>query len=99
MKLWVAFGGAPFWAVIVMGYVPSVPSAGVPASVAVPSPLSENVTPLGNDPLSIRLGGGRPLVLTENVPAVPTTNVVLLSLVIAGGVPVTVSVLRPEPPA
>ena len=36
VKLCVAFGGTPLLAVMVRGYVPVVPAAGVPASVAVP---------------------------------------------------------------
>ncbi len=45
VKTWVASGLTPFVAVIVTAYVPPEPAAGVPASVAVPSPLSVNVTP------------------------------------------------------
>ena len=37
----------PFDAVIVNGYVPAVPAAGVPESVAELYPLSMNVTPDG----------------------------------------------------
>ena len=33
-------------------YMPTVPSAGVPANVAVPFPLSLNVTPWGRLPVS-----------------------------------------------
>ena len=47
MKVWVASGLTPFVAVIVTAYVPPEPAAGVPESVAVPSPLSVNVTPAG----------------------------------------------------
>jgi hypothetical protein len=43
-----------------------------------------NVTPLGRVPLSLRVGVGDPVAVTVNVPAVPTVNVVLLALVIAG---------------
>ena len=50
VKVWVAAGLTPFLAVIVNGYVPPEPAAGVPASVAVPSPLSVNVTPGGSAP-------------------------------------------------
>ena len=58
--------------------MPAVPAAGVPASVAVPLPLSTNVTPVGNAPVSV-IGAevGNPVVVTVNVPAVPTANVVL----------------------
>jgi hypothetical protein len=48
VKVWVAAGLTPFVAVIVSVYVPPEPAAGVPESVAVPSPLSVNVTPDGN---------------------------------------------------
>ncbi len=58
--------------------------AGVPAIVAVPLPLSLNVTGLGSDPDSLRAGAGVPVVVTVNVPAEPTVKVVLFALVIAG---------------
>ena len=47
----------------------------MPANVAVPLPLSTNVTPLGNAPVSVRVEVGVPVVVTENVPAVPTPKV------------------------
>ena len=50
----------------------AVPAAGVPASVAVPSPLSTNVTPAGSAPVSVSAAVGNPVVVTVNVPAVPT---------------------------
>jgi hypothetical protein len=65
--------------------VPAVLAAGVPAIVAVPLPLSLNVTGLGNDPDSLRAAVGDPVVDTVKVPAVPTVKVVLFALVIAGG--------------
>ena len=43
-----------------------------------------NVTPLGSVPPSLKLGAGNPVTVTVNVPAVPTVNVVLFALVIAG---------------
>ena len=52
--------------------------------MAVPSPLSTNVTPVGNAPVSVSAEVGNPVVVTVNVPAVPTANVVLSALVIAG---------------
>ena len=61
-----------------------VPAPGVPDSIPVPFPLSLKVTPLGSAPVSVRVGAGVPVVVTENVLAVPTVNVVLLALVIAG---------------
>jgi hypothetical protein len=66
--------------------VPAVPDAGVPLSVAVPFPLLTNVTPLGSAPLSLTDGVGVPVAVTVKLPAVPTVNVVLLALVIAGAV-------------
>jgi len=64
--------------------VPAVPEAGIPLRVPVPLWLSTKVTPLGSAPISVRVGVGVPVVVTENVPAAPTVNVVLLALVIAG---------------
>jgi len=65
--------------------VPPVPAAGVPLSVPVPFPLSLNVKPPGKaTPPLVRPGAGEPVVVTANVPAVPTVKVVLLALVIAG---------------
>ena len=58
--------------------------AGVPASVAVPSPLSTKVTPVGSAPVSLSAAVGNPVVVTVNVPSVPVVNVVLSALVIAG---------------
>ena len=43
-----------------------------------------NVTPLGSAPVSLSVGAGNPVAVTVNVPAVPTVNVVLFALVIAG---------------
>src|SRR5204863_9279560 len=82
-KLWFAGVPTPLRAFNVTAYVPPLPAAGVPPSVAVPFPLSLNVTPLGSAPVSLSDGVGVPVVVTVNVPAVPTANVVLLALVIA----------------
>ena len=79
-------------AVKVRGYVPAVPDAGVPLSVAVPFPLFVKVTPLGSAPDSVRDGVGDPVVVTVKLPAVPTVNVVLLALVIVGEVCVALTV-------
>src|SRR6266545_4065015 len=87
VKLCVAFGVTPLFAVMVIGYVPPVPGSGVPASVAVPSLLLTKVTPPGSAPVSLMFIDapvGKPVVVTVNVPAVPTLNVVLLALVMAG---------------
>ena len=59
-------------------------ATGVPEKVAVPLPLLMKVTPDGNQPFSLRDRVGKPVVVTVNVPAVPTTKVVTLALVIAG---------------
>ena len=82
VKVWVAAGLTPFVAVIVNGYVPPVPAAGVPASVAVPSPLSVNVTPDGSAPVSDNAELGTPVDVTVKVPAWPTVKVVPAGLVI-----------------
>ena len=58
--------------------------AGIPLIVAVPFPLSANVTVFGSDPVSLSAGIGLPVAVTLNVPFAPTVNVVLLPLVIAG---------------
>ena len=54
--------------------------------MAVPSPLGTKLIPAGNVPvkLTVALGTGG-LVLTLKVPNVPTRNVALFTLVIAGG--------------
>ena len=81
----------PLLAVMLMAYALPVPGAGVPANVAVPSPLLVKVTLLGNAPVSPNDAVGVPVVVTVKVPAVPTVNVALLELVITGAV-FTVSV-------
>ena len=62
-------------------------ASGVPLSVAVPLPLSTNVSPLGNAPVSVIDGVGDPVVVIVNEPATPTVNVPPLALVIAAAVP------------
>lgn len=65
--------------------MPLVPDPGVPASVAVPFPLSVKVTPLGNvAPVSLNAGAGSPEVVTVNEPCAPMPKVALLALVICG---------------
>jgi hypothetical protein len=65
--------------------VPPVVAFGVPANVPVPSPLLVNVTPPGNaTPPRAMDGAGKPVVVTVNVPGVPTVNVVALALEIVG---------------
>jgi hypothetical protein len=46
--------------------------------------LLTNVTPLGRAPVSVSDGVGVPVAVTVKLPAVPTVNVVLFPLVIAG---------------
>ncbi len=50
----------------------------------MPFPLSTNVTPLGSVPVLVNAGVGDPVVVTVKLPAVPTANVVVFALVIAG---------------
>ena len=65
-------------------WAPPVPAAGVPARVAVPSPLSVRVTPLGRAPVSDSDAVGLPDEVTVKVPALPTVKVVLAAEVMAG---------------
>ena len=79
VKLCVASAPTPLLAVIVIGNVPAVPAAGVPASVP-----ALNSTPLGKAPLSLNEGAGAPVAVTVKDAATPTIIVVLFALVIAG---------------
>ncbi len=58
-----------------------MPAAGVPASTPV---AGVKVTPLGKVPLTLKVGDGKPVFVTVKLPALPTVNVVLFALVIAG---------------
>ncbi len=58
--------------------------AGVPASVAVPFPLSVKLTPLGSVPVAWRAGVGTPVEVTVNVSPLPIVKVVRSALVICG---------------
>ena len=60
-----------------------MPGPGVPATVAVPSPLSVKVTPVGRAPASLSAGAGYAVVVTVNVPGVPAVNVIASPLVMA----------------
>lgn len=62
--------------------MPPVSTTGVPVRVAVPSPLSSKVTPLGRVPTSANAGTGKPVDLIVNVPA---AKIALLALAITGG--------------
>jgi hypothetical protein len=84
VKLCVAGVPTVLLAVNVMEYVPTLPDAGVPLSVPVPSKLSLKVTPLGSAPASSKDGTGKPVVITVNDAKVPTVNVVALGLMMAG---------------
>lgn len=68
----------PLVAVIVNGKIP--PTVGVPDS----TPLEERVTPVGNVPVSLNVGGGEPVADTVKVPAVPSINVVADTVVMVG---------------
>lgn len=57
LKAWVAVP-ALFFAVTVSLYVPSTRSPGVPEMVAVPLPLSVNLSPPGRRPDSVIAAGG-----------------------------------------
>src|SRR4051794_6466184 len=78
-------------AVIVSGKEP--PVLGVPARVAVPSPLSVKETPAGRAPVLVRVVDvGKPgVVVTVKLPALHAVNVTWSKLVIAGSA-ATVSV-------
>ena len=89
MKGSVAGGLTPFVAVIVNGYAPPEPAPGVPASVAVPSPLSVNVTPGGSAPVSDNAQLGTPVDVTVKVPACPAVKVAWWALPIAHACPAT----------
>lgn len=43
-----------------------------------------SVTPLGKVPDAVKVEAGEPVAVTVNVPALPTVNVVLFALLIAG---------------
>ena len=85
-----------FVALIVNGYVPPVPGAAFPASVAVPLPLFVNVIPAGSVPDRLSVGVGVPVARTVNDDAVPTVNVFVFALVIANAWP-TVNTMTAEP--
>ena len=59
-------------------------AVGVPASVAVPLPLSTKVTPGGRAPTFVIEGTGLPLVSTSKLPGTFTEKVALAGVVNAG---------------
>ena len=67
-------------------------AAAVPVRLAVPLPLLAKVTPLGNAPVSVKVGVGAPVAVTRKLPPWPTTKVALLPLVMTGGDVVVVTV-------
>ena len=58
----------------------------MPAIVAVPSPLSVKLTPLGSlvDPSERAGAAGTPVAVTVKLPACPTVKVVAAALVMSG---------------
>jgi hypothetical protein len=80
VKPCVVAGVTPFEAVMVIGYEPPAPAAGVPLR----TPAELRVTPLGRMPVSLNVGAGNPVAVTVKEPAVPTAKVALFALVIAG---------------
>jgi hypothetical protein len=83
VKLWVAFGLLPLAAVIVIGKLVAAP-AGVPAMVAVPSPLLVKVTPAGSAPDSVSVLAGNPVVVIVTELLTPFVNEPVAALVMAG---------------
>ena len=55
----------------------------MPLKVAVPLPLSTNVTPEGRVPVSVRTGVGKPVVVIVKEPASLVVKVAAAALVIA----------------
>src|SRR5271170_387038 len=84
---WVASGLSPLLAVIVTGKLPAGP-VGVPARVAVPSPLAVSASPAGSAPVSVTSGVGDPVVVIANDPAEFCVKSALDPLVMAGAAPV-----------
>ena len=80
VNCWVLAGAVLLVAVRVRGYLPPVPTAGVPDS----RPTVESDTPFGRVPFSVKVGAGNPLAVAVNVPFWPAVNVVEAALVIAG---------------
>jgi len=82
---WAAFQGDHYWVGSYLSplYSPLLFTAsGVPESTPV---VVLKLTPPGSVPVMLNVGAGKPVASTVKLPAVPTTNVVLLALVMAGG--------------
>ena len=71
-------------AVIVSLYTPPWSTPGAPPRVAVPFPLSTQVTPCGRVPLSVSAGAGAPEVFTVKVRLEPSVAVAVAPDVIFG---------------
>ena len=84
VNVWVAAGLVALVAVIVNGYVPPVPLAGVPEMVAVPLPLSTKLSPLGSVPDSDSAGAGSPVVVMAKLNGAPTFELAVAALVMVG---------------
>jgi len=56
-QVWVAFGATPSFAVRFSGKLPPPPD-GVPEMVAVPSPLSTKLSPVGSVPVRVSAANG-----------------------------------------
>jgi hypothetical protein len=69
-KVWVTVCWL-FLALMVSVYTPLADPVGVPAIVAVPSPLSVKVTPGGKPPVLVRVGVGLPVAVTVKLYADP----------------------------
>src|SRR5262249_31612829 len=82
----VAFGSTPLLAVNVSAYVPPVPGPGVPASTPLGLPGVKPTGAGGVPPVSVTVGAGDPVAVTEKFPAVPTANVTAFALVTRGPV-------------
>src|SRR5579862_9286659 len=87
VNAWVASGKTPLLALIVIGKLPS--EVGMPASLAVPSPLSVKVTPEGGEPVSDRAAVGAPAVVTVKLLVAPLANPTETAEVMAGGWSIT----------
>ena len=88
VKAWVAVPECASVALMVIGYVPCVPDAGVPARV----PPAVRLTPEGRVPVSVNVIGVSPIAVTVNVLAVVAVKVAAAADVMEGPVAVTVRV-------